>query len=95
MVIVSFLASLSDILVRLLVLFYPGNWMEPPLGTFSFVLLCLQFSRAQMVNLGLKPFTTYVKERRADRLCREYPGYDKRILSDFSKSDHLMGFGTA
>lgn len=21
------------------------NWMEPPLGTFSFVLLCLQFSR--------------------------------------------------
>ena len=69
------------------------NWMEPPLGTLSFMLLCLQFSRAQMVNLGIQPFTSYLKEKRATRLCREYPQYDKRILSEFSRTDHLMGPG--
>ena len=31
--------------------------MEPPLGQLSFFLLCLQFSRAQMANIGARPFT--------------------------------------
>lgn len=67
------------------------NWMEPPLGTLSFMLLCLQFSRAQMVNLGIRPFTSYIKDDRANRLCMEYPEYDSRILSQFSKTDHIIG----
>lgn len=65
--------------------------MEPPLGTFSFVLLCLQFSRAQLQNLGIRPFTQYIKAHRAERLCREYPGYDEQVLSDFSTTDSIMG----
>ena len=33
------------------------NWMEPPLGQISFFLLCMQFSRSQLENLGAKPYT--------------------------------------
>jgi hypothetical protein len=44
------------------------NWMEPPLGQISFFLLCMQFARAQMENLGLKPFTAWYKAKRARRL---------------------------
>jgi hypothetical protein len=67
------------------------NWMEPPLGTLSFMLLCLQFSRAQLQNLGIRPFTQYIKAQRAHRLCREFPGYDDRVLSDFSTTDSILG----
>ena len=41
------------------------NWMEPPLGQASFFLLCLQYSRDQMKNIGMKPYTEWLKERRA------------------------------
>lgn len=67
------------------------NWMEPPLGTLSFMLLCLQFSRAQLENLGIRPFTQYIKAQRAQRLCREFPGYDDRVLTDFSTTDSILG----
>ena len=30
------------------------NWMEPPLGQISFFLLCMQYARAQLENLGAK-----------------------------------------
>ncbi len=33
------------------------NWMEPPLGTFPFCLLCLQLARNQMINIGRVPYT--------------------------------------
>jgi len=45
------------------------NWMEPPLGQISFFLLCMQYARAQMENLGLKPYTKWYKDRRARILC--------------------------
>ena len=32
---------------------FAWNWMEPPLGTISFVLLCMQFARSQLQNLGI------------------------------------------
>ena len=44
------------------------NWMEPPLGQVSFFLLALQFARAQMENLGIKPYTAMMKSRRADKV---------------------------
>ena len=31
------------------------GWMEPPIGTISFVLLVLQFSRNQLENIWLPP----------------------------------------
>lgn len=37
------------------------NWMEPILGQVSFFLLCLQYSRSQIQNLGVKPYTAIVK----------------------------------
>ncbi len=63
------------------------NWMEPPLGQISFFLLCMQFARAQLFNLGAQPYTAWFKARRAKRLCREFPTYDRYILSSFSEGD--------
>lgn len=62
------------------------NWMEPPLGTISFVLLALQFSRAQIHNLGIKPYTARVKHWRAERLADAFPKYNADIIVSYSKS---------
>jgi len=62
------------------------NWMEPPLGQLSFFLLAMQFARAQLDNLGVKPYTGYMKQRRADRLCSQFPQYSKGLVEDFSKA---------
>lgn len=68
---------------------FAWNWMEPPLGTISFFLLCMQYARSQMENLGIKPYTAWYKQRRADRLVREFPQYDRHILTSFSVEDSL------
>jgi len=62
------------------------NWMEPPLGQASFFLLCLQYSRDQMKNIGMKPYTEWLKERRAAKLVDQFPTYNKIIVADFSRS---------
>jgi len=62
------------------------NWMEPPLGQISFFLLCLQFARSQMTNIGMDPWTTNLRQRTAQKLCDEYPQYDRRIVTDYSVS---------
>mmetsp|Transcript_8966 Transcript_8966/g.16118 ORF Transcript_8966/g.16118 Transcript_8966/m.16118 type:complete len:113 (-) Transcript_8966:129-467(-) len=66
------------------------NWMEPVLGTASFVLLCLQFSRAQIQNLGLKPFTKYLKEMRARNLAKAFPQYNEHFLIEFGETDPMF-----
>ncbi|EKX46541.1 hypothetical protein GUITHDRAFT_162980 [Guillardia theta CCMP2712] len=63
------------------------GWNEPVLGTVSFVLLCLQFARNQMINLGAKPYTGALQQWRARRLCRAYPQYNASIISEFSMAD--------
>lgn len=63
------------------------NWMEPPLGTISFSLLCLQFARNQMQNLQATPYTEWVKNRRAARLCELYSQYNPYIVGDFARND--------
>jgi len=60
------------------------NWMEPPLGLASFVLLSLQFARAQLDNLGIKPYTGWMKSSRANGLVNQFPQYNPNILRDFS-----------
>lgn len=65
------------------------NWMEPPLGQISFALLCLQFARAQMQNMGIRPYTDKVLQRRAESLSSKYPQYDRKIVEAFSKCDLL------
>lgn len=66
---------------------FAWNWMEPPLGTISFFLLCMQYARSQMENLSAKPFTSWFKHRRADRLCKEFPKYNRFIVESFSTGD--------
>ena len=56
---------------------------------FSF--LCLEFSRNQMVNLGLKPYTAWLISGRANRLADMYPKYSRGILRKFAKSDTGLG----
>lgn len=62
------------------------NWMEPVLGQISFLLLCLQYSRAQIANMGLRPYTRKVMQMRADKLAAAFPRYDKTVVANFSKS---------
>ena len=40
------------------------------LGQISFFLLCLQYARAQMENLGYHPYTAWYKKKRALRICQ-------------------------
>lgn len=65
------------------------NWMEPPLGTASFVLLALQFMRAQALNMDVHPYSDRVRVHRAARLVRLYPQYDMDALEDFARSASL------
>lgn len=62
------------------------GWMEPPLGTFSFFLLCMQWGAQQRSNLGIKPFTERLKSLRADRVAAAFPQYDRFILRDYAKA---------
>lgn len=66
---------------------FSWNWMEPILGQVSFVLLCLQFARAQFLNLGLRPYGKLVRDLRVKRLIKHFPQYDPRILSNYSITD--------
>lgn len=63
------------------------NWMEPPLGQISFFLLCLQYSRAQLENLGIKPYTQWYRTRRSSRVCKEFKQYSEDLIDRFSVND--------
>lgn len=59
------------------------NWAEPFMGTLSFVLLCLQFCRAQMSNLGMHRYTTHVYNFRANQVVSAFPQYNSQIVRDY------------
>jgi hypothetical protein len=65
------------------------NWNEPVLGTLSFLLLTLQFARAQIQNLGAKPYTARIKQWRGERLAQAFPEYDPSVLIAYSASSCL------
>ena len=65
------------------------NWMEPPLGQMSFFLLCMQYARNQLTNLGAKPYTAWFLNKRAKRVAQEFPDYCAHIVEDFSQGDPL------
>lgn len=67
------------------------NWMEPPLGQISFFLLCMQFARSQLENLGAKPYTAWFLSRRASRINSSYPQYNSKIVESWSTGDSLSG----
>lgn len=65
------------------------NWMEPPLGQASFLLLCIEFARRQMDHLGIQPYVNIVKSRRIKSLQDEYPQYNKNIIGRFAETSPL------
>lgn len=65
------------------------GWMEPVLGQVSFFLLCMQFARSQLQNLGIRPYFHWQSERRARYLVQKYPQYDAQFLLTFSRNDKL------
>lgn len=65
------------------------NWMEPCLGTASFMLLCVQFCRAQMVNMNFEPWTNWIRNKRAENLIRMHSKYTEDIVYDFAVTASL------
>jgi len=78
-------ASDEDLETYLEVGAWTWNWMEPVLGTASFTLLALQFSRAQLENLAIRPFTRMLRHKRGLYLVQQYPQYNAKLLSGFGK----------
>merc|ERR1712046_154891 len=65
------------------------SWMEPPLGTISFVLLCAQFSRQQMRHVWKEtdgPYNVLLKRRRVKGMLAAYPQYSPVIVASFADS---------
>lgn len=46
--------------------------------------------RAQMQNLGIKPYTSWLKEKRAQKLAADFPRYDPVIIQRFSETDPMV-----
>ncbi|KAJ1460831.1 hypothetical protein M885DRAFT_558983 [Pelagophyceae sp. CCMP2097] len=63
------------------------SWMEPLIGTASFILLAMQLMRANMLMIDLKPFHAHVLTWRANRLYTSFPHYEREIIRDYAKSD--------
>lgn len=63
------------------------GWMEPYLGTASFVLLGLQFARGNMQRLNWRPYQDALSTWRANCAADLNPHYDRQIVRDFFKSD--------
>ena len=80
------IADPEDLETALEVGAWTWGYMEPPLGHISFFLLCLQFARNQMLNIGAKPYTGRLQTWRAKRLARQYPMYSELIVTDFAVS---------
>mmetsp|Transcript_25578 Transcript_25578/g.30949 ORF Transcript_25578/g.30949 Transcript_25578/m.30949 type:complete len:188 (-) Transcript_25578:36-599(-) len=64
-------------------------WNEPVMGQISFVLLTAQFTRAQLLNLGISPYGNFMKKRRAERLIKKFPQYDEDFLKSYSYSTRM------
>jgi len=61
------------------------SWMEPMIGTASFVLLCCQFTRAQVLKMNMKPYGEYMLQWRANRVADKYPQYDRSMVRAWAK----------
>jgi hypothetical protein len=59
------------------------NWMEPPIGTISFVFIALQFARGRGV---VNPLEAYYQRRRERQLLESYPKYSPIIILQWAES---------
>jgi hypothetical protein len=60
------------------------NWMEPPLGTISFVLLCVQLAHSYGLS---NPVAGVLLRRRERDLLERFPKYSTLILRQWADSD--------
>lgn len=67
------------------------SWMEPMIGTASFILLCCQFSRAQAAKMNMKTYGEHVLQWRANRLARRFPEYDRSMVRAWAKHMPRVG----
>ena len=59
------------------------GWMEPPIGTVSFVFICIQFARGR----GIKnPLEHYFRVRKERQLTERYSQYSPLILLQWAES---------
>lgn len=68
---------------------FAWNWMEPATGLACTVLLALQFSRAQALNMGWHPYTSWLRNHRAAQMAKAFPQYNKTIVTQYSKTNIL------
>lgn len=61
------------------------QWMEPMIGTASFVLLCAQFMRGQYLKLNMKSFLDIMESRKATMLADRYKLYDRSMVRTWAK----------
>jgi len=67
------------------------TWMEPMIGTASFVLLCCQFGRAQAGKMNMKSYGEIILQWRADRLSAKFPNYDRSMVRAWGKHMPRVG----
>lgn len=46
--------------------------------------------RAQLSNLGIRPYTHKMKQWRGTRLAKKFPQYSPKLLKDFAIADELI-----
>ena len=45
-----------------------------------------------MVNLGIKPYTAWIKSKRAKKLASAFPMYDEKILRSYSLTANFVDY---
>lgn len=66
------------------------NWMEPTMGTISFVLIAAQFMKAQMQNIGISSATDKFFNKRSEYLAKQFPQYSSKIIMQYSRSVKML-----
>eukprot|EP01062_Namystynia_karyoxenos_P024521 TRINITY_DN19571_c0_g1_i1.p2 TRINITY_DN19571_c0_g1~~TRINITY_DN19571_c0_g1_i1.p2 ORF type:complete len:288 (+),score=99.30 TRINITY_DN19571_c0_g1_i1:101-865(+) len=66
------------------------NWMEPPLGQISFMLLCLAYARSHYGALGYAPYNRFVRNHRTNKFLDKYPRYNQNIVREWVQHEPLQ-----
>lgn len=66
-------------------------WMEPMIGTASFLLLCMQFGRAQGVKMQMATYTEAMLGWRSNRVALKFPQYDGAIVRAWARQMPVVG----
>jgi hypothetical protein len=65
---------------------FSWNFSEPVLGQLSFALLAAQFCRAQMQNVGFRPYGDRLRDARAENVVAAFPKYNATLLRAYARN---------